>query len=343
MISLSAALDVVTSAKRWRVFRWLRRYRPHFGDSANWLYGRENLEWMNDPTLRSQLPWSFRGLAALWRLQFSLGLATAVGGRLAFRVASWAYQRQSSDPVSLRVIGKTVYLNPRDPRMLTVPPELARLLQPGSVLEELLHEGDSFIDVGANHGAYSLSAASLVGRSGRVLSIEPQPALSLLVAQTFRANGFSQSSVLPFACGEAAGRADFFVPRASSGAAGFHKSYSALKKHDTITVLQRPLDDIVRHFALTGSLIIKLDVEGHELSVLKGASNLIRARKPIVLMEINPEAMSAAGTNLSELKAMLRTLGCTGYRAIRSGHHNSIVDVETMASDHHQDVILYFE
>lgn len=207
--------------------------------------------------------------------------------------------------IPLEIGDVTAFLDLRDPRFLQVPRELARI---PPVLAQLLRPGDTFIDVGANHGAYSISAARLIGPEGLVISIDPQPRLAGLLRKLL-ANGPSRFEVHQIACGDRSRETEFYIPWATSGSAGVFREFSGRSSHKTIRVEVRPLDDVIGERRLPGRIVIKLDVEGSELAFLQGARRLIEAAAPVLLIEINPRAMRAAGTSKTNLVQTLLDLG----------------------------------
>jgi hypothetical protein len=121
----------------------------------------------------------------------------------------------------------TVFLDLQDPRFLRVPTELTGL--PG-VLRHFLRPGDTFIDIGANHGTFSIVAAGLVGHQGLVISIEPQPRLADLLRQSL-AHCSARFEVHQIACGDRSEEVAFYTPLATSGSAGLFGSCSAISRH----------------------------------------------------------------------------------------------------------------
>jgi FkbM family methyltransferase len=172
-----------------------------------------------------------------------------------------------------------------------------------------LSKGDTFLDIGANHGTYSLRAAKLVGPKGKVLAFEPQPRLAMIIKRTFTENGFSQARVYPLAVSSRAGLTKLYIPSTGSGMAGLFEGYSAVGDFDAIEVNTVRLDDFLETEDLPGKLFIKLDVEGSELTVLDGAKRLIQRHHPLILLEINPTSLVASGSSAGELLHRLRTLG----------------------------------
>ena len=76
-----------------------------------------------------------------------------------------------------------------------------------ATLREVLPPGATFVDIGANIGWFSLLAASLVGPTGRVIAIEPNPRNVALLRQSAKDNGFDNIDVVTVALGERRGAA----------------------------------------------------------------------------------------------------------------------------------------
>ena len=154
------------------------------------------------------------------------------------------------------------------------------------VLNERLGPGMTFLDVGANIGFFSLLAASLVGPSGKVFSIEPNPRNVKALQASKDLNDFEQIQVLQAAAG-ASWEILFLNTDHSNGvvsaAAG---GIADLLSRET--VLSCPIDAIV---GTTKVDLIKIDVEGFEFKALTGASRCLELHKPDVISEFTPGAL----------------------------------------------------
>lgn len=275
-----------------------------------WLYRQGKVSWLYRAELRNQLPWPYRLFAVYCRLQQPRESDQIKGGEKALKAAislSKMLGLRSSMPLKL---GKrTVFLNLHDPRMLQIPNELCSD-KLKTTLGSYLSPGDTFVDVGANHGTFSILASELVGPSGTVVSIEPQPKLASLIERSLAVNGPCLYQVYSFACGDQDGEAVFYIPEETSGSAGVFFGFSATQKHRTISVPLKRFDEGVPWRKFTGKTFVKLDVEGSELAFLRGAQEMIRAYRPNILMEVNPVAIQAADI---DFQALLGLLGSFGY------------------------------
>ena len=88
----------------------------------------------------------------------------------------------------MQLSGYQVFLATLDMRLFQVVNELATQDTDTRVLSSLLSEGDTFLDVGANHGSFAIVASKLVGANGFVVAVEPQPRLAKALGKSLTAN-----------------------------------------------------------------------------------------------------------------------------------------------------------
>jgi FkbM family methyltransferase len=226
------------------------------------------------------------------RVQQSCGLATTAG---------------------IRCADKAIFLDLTDTRMLWVLPELLDESSEKRILRALVKPGDTFIDVGANHGTFSVIASELVGAGGMVIAFEPQPRLANLVSQSLAATAKSPFKVHQSGCSDRNGEVSFFIPTAGSGSAGVFQSFSGRDRHRELKIQLTTLDDALSQHTIGGSLFIKVDVEGSEYATLMGARKTIERFQPAILFELNPESSRAAGHTSEELIRLLAELGYENF------------------------------
>jgi FkbM family methyltransferase len=148
-------------------------------------------------------------------------------------------------------------------------------------LERWVSEQDCVVDVGANVGHYTLRLAQLVGKRGRVIAVEPVPRNFELLAANVVAAGCSNVSLFNMALSESTDSLGMHIPRRKDGR--FNDYRAAISGDEaTLTVPATRLDAL----QIPGPVsLIKLDVEGHELQVLRGARQTIRDFEPVVIAE----------------------------------------------------------
>jgi FkbM family methyltransferase len=162
-----------------------------------------------------------------------------------------------------------------------------------SFIKSHLKKGDVFVDVGANIGLMSMIASNAVGESGKVISIEPNPSTALIFKKNIAANSLSNVLLVNKAIGSTPGKAliypNWHINR--GGASLIRKGES----EEGIEVEVKTLDSVLDEFNLTPTLI-KIDVEGFELEVLKSARKLFNSnRLPTLIIELSSERETAGG------------------------------------------------
>lgn len=303
---------------------------------GGWVFQRPILEWICDPALRQQLPSLYRGFGLYCQWFFQLtGAGYLRGGHLLFpAIAKFSNQQY----LKLQLPEFTVFLDAKDWRMFAVVHELTNRWADTRILSRYLSEGDTFLDVGANHGSFSIVASQLIGSSGRVIAIEPQPKLVKAIELSLSTNRFSPFQVHQIAVGDTEGEVELMIPKDTSGAAGLYQEHSGTQAFEKITVPMKPFDSL-NWQDLPGKIVLKLDVEGCEYRFLNGARAMIAARKPTLIMEINPDTLKAAGTPAEEMKQLLRELGYTQYAELRS--LDQILPIEQLETGTWRNIVLF--
>ena len=154
-------------------------------------------------------------------------------------------------------------------------------------LRSLLREGMSVWDVGAHAGYYTLLCAAAVGPSGRVLAVEADPDNAQRCRRNIERNELAHAAVLHCAAWSADGSIRFTRSTAGrmSGKPTACATPGTLAEAEQIAVPARTLDSIAGSHSLPD--LIKMDVEGAELEVLRGAPQILSARRPVLLIELH--------------------------------------------------------
>jgi FkbM family methyltransferase len=142
--------------------------------------------------------------------------------------------------------------------------------------QDVVREGSVVYDIGANAGFFTLMAAKLTGPSGRVFAFEPAPRNCGFIRKHADLNRCRNVSVFEMAVSSANGDAFFdFGADACQG----HLSDQGTLKVFTVTI-----DSLVYDRSVPAPDVIKIDVEGAEADVLKGALQTLRQSRPTVLL-----------------------------------------------------------
>ncbi len=174
---------------------------------------------------------------------------------------------------------------------------LGRVLQPGMV----------FADIGANQGEFTLYAARRVGAGGKVISFEPIPAIYGHLSENIRLNNLH--NVQAFNCGLSDAPGTFTMYTTDNNESGMGSLYPD-DEHPRIvgTVEVDVFDRVFERLALQRLDAMKIDVEGAELPVLRGAQAAIARHKPVILVEVTESAQQVSGHSSAALIAFLLEL-----------------------------------
>jgi len=171
----------------------------------------------------------------------------------------------------------------------------------------LLQPGDSVIDIGANLGVYALSMARVVGDSGEVTAFEPASQTAALLRQSARLNGFQQLTVLQQGVAASSGEACLAI--------GDDSELNQLISEEPAggsseTVALTSLDDWLETRKSRAAIsFLKIDAEGQELNILRGARRFLQEQEPLILFEIK----HGAALHLELVEAF----AAHGYRSYR--------------------------
>ncbi len=194
------------------------------------------------------------------------------------------------------------------------------------LLQQLLAKGDVFVDAGANIGLMSFVAAQAVGSSGHVHAFEPSPEMYARFKENMLLNGFENITVYPVALAAEAGEALLYPDNAHNpGASSLINNQGHVKP---IAVKKQTLDEYTIHSPV---VVLKVDVEGYEMEVLKGAEQLLsRNDAPALIVECSTQRENH-GYNADELYEFIR--GINQYRIFKlkrgKGHISALVEIKT--------------
>ena len=152
-------------------------------------------------------------------------------------------------------------------------------------VSRFLKPGMTVLDIGAHAGLYTLTASKRVGPSGRVISFEPSPRERQRLTRHLSLNRCGNVTVQAFALGQDGGDAELFVVDGSETGCNSFRPAPGIAGH-TVRVPIRRLDDCQAEGMFTAVDLIKMDIEGAELSALRGAESVFRAARPVLLCEI---------------------------------------------------------
>jgi FkbM family methyltransferase len=149
-----------------------------------------------------------------------------------------------------------------------------------NVFRSLIAPGQTVLDVGANMGFVTTMIASIVGHEGRVVAFEPSPPVFAKLQKTISANGLHQVIPINLGCGASSSVQRLSQVSRSSGNASIIGD-----GHHSTEIHVEPLDNLPEALNTPVSLL-KIDTEGYEPEVLRGARRLIEQHRPIIYLEM---------------------------------------------------------
>ena len=178
-------------------------------------------------------------------------------------------------------------------------------------LVEVLRPGDSFFDVGANVGFFTLVASRSVGHSGSLHAFEARSDIARVAQRNLRRNGLS-GEVLNVAVGDSDGTVELFVADHPGGSTIERSQAASIGR--TEIVQQVTIDRLVASGRLPIPNVVKIDVEGAEPAVIRGMSTTLREHRPIVIFELDDQDSTRVESQFLEMQDRLADLG---YRCER--------------------------
>lgn len=230
-------------------------------------------------------------------------------------------------PQRVRLGAASVWLNPEDPVVsgaLTF-----RVYERGEIafFRSRFHADMTFVDVGANVGLYSALALSTPGFRGRVLAIEPHRESRVYLEKTIQSNAAARAfaAIVGLAASD---RAETLTLYQNPDNKGDNRLYPDPLLHGEETVGADTLDNICRQHGIASAGFIKIDVQGAEAKVVRGASGLLSASRDCILMtEFWPYGLARCGGDGLAYLEMLRDLGFRLYEL--SGNHGTLTAIST--------------
>ncbi|MDX2063714.1 MAG: FkbM family methyltransferase [Bacteroidia bacterium] len=245
---------------------------------------------------------------------------------LSTRVAQWRHrglrtlllprfwQLPLGTPAVVRRMGIAWQLDPGECHQWKVwsgtPEEATQVLAPH------LAPGTLVLDIGANLGQVSLQLAHTAAARGigpealAIWAFEPNPASLALLETNLALNPALQPyiRVWPVGLSDAPGHARLATPDAK------HSGLAHVSATGAVEIELARLDDLLARDAVVFEhLLIKADVEGHELHVLRGAAHTLRTHRPTLVLEVADSHLRRARGSAAELISYLRDLGYTEF------------------------------
>lgn len=169
--------------------------------------------------------------------------------------------------------------------------------------EKVLEPGDVFVDIGANVGYFTRIGARLVGEKGAVYAFEPMPAALRVLKENIKSVG--NVKLYETALSDERGAGEFSVNK--------HGDTSSLGVNPgAIRTIQVPIDTLDNALKSNNRIdVIKIDVEGYEFEVLRGATAVLARHKPLLYFEFIPDYTKKRLIDIEDFRALLEPIDYT--------------------------------
>ncbi len=213
-----------------------------------------------------------------------------------------------------------------------------------ALLRRLLRPAMEYVDIGANVGVYAVLAAGCVGSTGRVVAVEANPKIALLLEDNLALNGFdARSKVLKVAASD---QDDQMIMYEFARHAGSHTLVASVADYgiekysevvNQITVPTRRLTALFLENDIRSADIVKIDIEGYELQAIRGADGFLKKVRPNLIVEWSTHMLGMEKSQ--ELYGVLSVeLGYDIGRIASDGRVVSTTYADLMNS-HHSDIL----
>ena len=176
-----------------------------------------------------------------------------------------------------------------------------------ATIKDLLKEGDKFLDIGANEGFFTLTAAKIVGPKGKVFAVEPQPYLVKSISEIAAANSLNNIEISEIAFTEQKGEVELALAfSTNSGASSLFQN--KVTGTQTIKVAAESFDEWWNKKGSPIFDLVKIDCEGAELFVFRSATKALEGRfTKFICLEYHENIIGAEG--VWEIDDKIRSVG----------------------------------
>jgi FkbM family methyltransferase len=187
-------------------------------------------------------------------------------------------------------------------------------------LNRFLKEDMTFVDVGANQGEFALFVSKRLPK-GRVLAFEPMSMFFDRLQDNVRINNLSNIRSFKLGLSDHNGEVPiYFNADNTSNHEGLASLYPLDSKNESRELIHlATMDDVVARESIGRIDFIKIDVEGSEWAVLRGAGKILKEFKPALMVELNSETAAKAGYNVADMVSWLMDLGYQPYQMAKRG------------------------
>jgi FkbM family methyltransferase len=205
------------------------------------------------------------------------------------------------------------------------------------LLRRHLQPGMTIVDIGANVGFYTVEFSRLAGPGGAVHAFEPDPFCSGILRSRVRSRRARNVHVVGMALGETEGEATLYCSKRDRAESRIYPLSPGVPA-ETVNVATLSLDSYCRSHGIGRVDVVKMDVEGCEVRVLRGMREIMATCPPTwMLIEFSPEQLRGAGASPEEFWRLLASDGYDCYSIEKQGRLRKISDSPAFTEAHAHD------
>ena len=178
-----------------------------------------------------------------------------------------------------------------------------------ALVKHFVQPRDTFVDLGANEGYFTVIGAKQAGPHGRVLAIEPQLRLREVLQRNFTLNNCAHIQLAPYAVSDRPGPASLHLtPGVNNSASSLIQPTRYPLPRQTVQCLT--LEEIFKLHAIDSCTLLKLDIEGWEYEAVLGSPELFRSgRVKAIALELHPPLLALRGLDPTRITTFLAECG----------------------------------
>lgn len=184
------------------------------------------------------------------------------------------------------------------------------------ILGNVLRQGDVFVDVGANIGYFSCLAGLLVGDTGKVIAFEPSPKNVVRLKSNIEHSSVNTLTLIENPASARIEELSFFLNSDDRGGNAlwnpgeFPENIKSKANPEEIRLTSTTLDEVAKNLKLRDIKLIKIDTEGAEYDILKGACNILSTQRvPFIVAELNEFGLRKMGSSQMGLRGYMAQFG----------------------------------
>lgn len=198
---------------------------------------------------------------------------------------------------------------------------------------------NSFIDIGANFGYFTVTIGKAMCNKGMVIAIEPDPENFLILKKNIKNNCFPVKLENVAIC-EKEGFMDLFVSKENKGGHSLFEYYPSEYK-GKVQVKTTTLDEIVKKYNPPEPILVKIDIEGSEFDAFKAGDKLLE-KKCIFISEFSPPLYRRLNQEPKDLLNKIYKFGYKIYET-RSGKRIDIQDFDSICKLEQSNLLFFKE